>query len=267
MCAPLAIPIAMFAISAASTAYQYYQSNQQANQASSLAQQQYDLQAKQQQEIYQQQRQQEQLQYERASADGILQLQRDQQARAIKVDQLNRQNELQNNKIQAAEASAAVRAAEGGVGGLSVDALMSDYWRQSLDARYNLEADRYTVALEGSNNMADYGVQTRRNYDDYLRNDKNLYTNFQYSMQSLGLGTQSEFARINDSRMSPVTAGLNIASSAVNAAGMAYKMSDPSVTPRSFLSPSQVASAPYASGFSYDSQLGYVPKASRVTTI
>jgi len=232
MCAPIAIPIAMFAISAASTAYSYYQSNQQANQAASLAQQQYDLQYKQQNEIYKQQRQQEQLAYERASADGLLQLQRDQQNRAIKGDELNRQNELQNLKLQQASASSAVRATEGGVGGLSVDALMSDYWRQSLDARYNLDADKYNVALEGSNNMADFGTQSRRNYDDYLRNDKNLYTNFQYSLQSLGLSNQSEVARINDSRMSPITAGLNIASSAVNAAGMGYKMSDPSVTPR-----------------------------------
>jgi hypothetical protein len=222
----------MFAIGAASTAYQYYQSNQQANQAVSLAQQQYDLQYKQQNEIYQQQRQQEQLQYQRASADGLLQLQRDQQARAIKYDELARQNQLQDQKIMGAESTASVRAAEGGVGGVSVDALMSDYWRQALDARYNMESDINNVRLEGANNLADYGTQSRRNYDDYLRNDKTLYTNFQYSLQSLGLSTQSEYARINDSRMSPITAGLNIASSAVNAAGMGYKMSDPSVTPR-----------------------------------
>jgi hypothetical protein len=232
MCDATTLFVASLAISAASTGYSYYTSNQQADQAAGLAQQQYDLQYKQQQEIYNQQREQEQLALERASQDGLTQLARDQNARAIKIEQLSHQNDLQNTKIQSAQSTASVMAAEGGVGGLSVDALMSDYWRQSLDSRYSLESDTNNILMEGSNNTVDYNTQSRRNYDDYLRNDKNLYTNFQYNLQSLGLGTQSEFARINDARMSPITAGLSFASSAVNSAGLYNATKDPDITPR-----------------------------------
>lgn len=229
MCEPATIiAVSSLAIGAASSAYSYYQSNQQANQAASLAQQNYDLERQQQLAIYNQQVQQQQLEYDRQAQDAALQYQRSLTDRNMKLSAQDAQYEQMSRQYAGAASTAAVRAAEGGVGGLSVDALMSDYFRQELDSRLALDTERNSIAMQGSNNYYDYKTGIERTNQDFQTNSKNQYNTLQYALQSGNFGLQNQMLRINDSRQTLAQTGLNIASSAVNSGAMYYQLKPPS---------------------------------------
>jgi len=231
MCVPVAaLAVASLAIGAASSAYSYYQSNQQANQAANLAQQNYDLEQKQRAEIYNAQVQQQQLEYDRQSQDASLQYQRAMNQQQSKLNAENAQYDQLSRQYQSASSTAMARAAEGGVGGLSVDALMSDYYRQELDSRLALDTERNSIAQQGSNNYYDYKSGVERTNQDFITNSKNQYNTSIYSNQAANLGLQNQMLKINDSRTSPVQLGLNLASSATDSAGLYYKLKSPDVS-------------------------------------
>lgn len=231
MCEPASIiAVTSLAIGAASSVYAYQQSNQQANQAASLAQQSYDLERQQQTDIYNAQVKQQQIEYDRQAADASLQYQRAMQQRASQVDAQTAQYQQLSRQSQAASSTSAARAAEAGVGGLSVDALMSDYWRQELDSRLALDTERNAIDMQASNNYYDYKTGSERNQDDYLTNSKNQYAAYKYGYESNNIGLQNQMLKINDARTSSAQLGLNLASSAVSSADTYYRLKTPKAT-------------------------------------
>jgi hypothetical protein len=231
MCEPASIiAVSSLAIGAASSAYSYYQSNQQANQASSLAQQSYDVERQQQTEIYNAQVRQQQIEYDRQAQDASLQYQRAMQQRNAQVDAQNAQYQQLSRQSQAASSTSLARAAEAGVGGLSVDALMSDYWRQELDSRLALDTERNAIDLQASNNYYDVKTGQERAREDYLTNSKNQYNTFKYGIESGNLGLANQMLKINDARTSTAQLGLNLASSAVSSADTYYRLKQPTPT-------------------------------------
>lgn len=229
MCEP--VSLSMLAIGAASSIYSYYQSNQQANQASSLAQQNYDLERQQQIDIYNAQVEQQRVEYDRQAQDAALQYQRALTQRSSQIDAQNAQYAQMSRQYQSASSTAAARAAEAGVGGLSVDALMSDYWRQELDSRLALDTERNAIDMQASNNYYDYNTGQERNRKDYLTNSQNQYNTFKYSLQSGNLGLQNQMLKINDARTTLPQLGLNLASSAVSSAETYYRIKPPTSGP------------------------------------
>jgi hypothetical protein len=231
MCEPASIiAVSSLAIGAASSAYSYYQSNQQANQAAGLAQQSYDLERQQQIEIYNAQVKQQQIEYDRQAQDSSLQYQRAMQQRNAQVDAQNAQYSQLSRQSQAASSTSLARAAEAGVGGLSVDALMSDYWRQELDSRLALDTERNAIDMQASNNYYDYKTGKERNQADFVTNSKNQYNTFKYGIESGNLGLQNQMLKINDARTSTAQLGLNLASSAVSSADSYYRLKQPTPT-------------------------------------
>jgi hypothetical protein len=230
MCEPVSIAAASLAIGVASSAYSYYQSNQQANQAAALAQQGYDLERKQQIEIYNAQVQQQQLEYDRQAADASLQYQRAMQQRDAQANAQNAQYAQLSRQYRDAASTSAARAAEGGVGGVSVDALMSDYWRQELDSRLALDTERNAIDMQASNNFYDYKTGQERNREDFMTNSKNQYTTLDYAFKSGSLGLSNQMLKINDARTSVPQLGLNLASSAVSSADTYYRLKTPTPT-------------------------------------
>lgn len=232
MCEPATIIAASsLAIGAASSVFSYVQSNQQADAAASLAQQNYDLERKQQIEIYNAQVEQQRLEYDRQARDAALQYQRSLTQQNAQIEAQNAQYSQLSRQYQGASSTAAARAAEAGVGGLSVDALMSDYWRQELDSRLALDTERNSVNMQGSNNYLDYKTGQERAREDYLTSSKNQYNTYNYSLQSGNLALQNNMLKINDSRTSPIQLGLNLASSTVDSAGLYYKLKPPTAGP------------------------------------
>lgn len=230
MCEPVSISLASLAIGAASSAYSYYQSNQQANQAASLAQQSYDLQRQQQIEIYNAQVEQQKIEYDRQAADASMQYQRAMNQRAAQIDAQNAKYSQLSREYQGASSTSLARAAEAGVGGLSVDALMSDYWRQELDSRLALDTERNAIDMQASNNYYDYKTGQERNREDFVTNSKNQYATFKYGIESGNLGLQNQMLKINDARTSTAQLGLNLASSAVSSADSYYRLKSPTPT-------------------------------------
>jgi hypothetical protein len=232
MCEPATIlAVSSFAVAAASSAYSAYQTNQQANQASSLAQQNYDLERKQQLEVYDAQVKQQQIEYDRQAQDASLQYQRTMEQRNAQVDAENAQYAQLSKQYQAASSTSAVRAAEGGVGGASVDALMSDYWRQELDSRLALDTERNAINMQASNNYLDYKTGQSRAAQDFLTNSKNQYNTLNYGLQSGNLNLSNQLLRINDSRTTVPQLGLNLASSAISSADTYYRLKPPTAGP------------------------------------
>jgi hypothetical protein len=232
MCLPVAaLAAASLAIGAASSAYSYYQSNQQANQAASLAAQNQQLQQNAQVDQYNAAVTQQRTELERQSQDASLQYQRSLNERNAKIAANDAQYAQLSKTTREAASTASVRAAEGGVGGMSVDALMSDYWRGELDSRLALDTERNSIAMQGSNNYYDYNTGQSRAYADYNTNAANQYKNLQYGQQSSTYAYQNNLLRINDSRQTLAQTGLNIASSAVNSGAMAYQLKNPQVAP------------------------------------
>jgi hypothetical protein len=231
MCEPASIiAVTSLAIGAASSAYSYYQSNQQANQAASLAQQTYDLERRQQIEIYNSQVKQQQLEYDRQASDASLQYQRAMQQRNAQVDAQNAQYQQLSRQSQAASSTSLARAAEAGVGGLSVDALMSDYWRQELDSRLALDTERNAIDMQASNNFYDYKTGQDRNRTDFVTGSKNQYATYKYGIESGNLGLSNQMLKINDARTSTTQLGLNLGSSLVTSADTYYRLKQPSPT-------------------------------------
>jgi hypothetical protein len=232
MCLPVAaLAVASLAIGAASSAYSYYQSNQQANQAASLATQNQQLQQNAQVEQYNAAVAQQQTEFERQSQDASLQYQRSINERSAKIAANDAQYAQLDKATRDAASTASVRAAEGGVGGLSVDALMSDYWRGEMDSRLALDTERNSIAMQGSNNYYDYKTGQNRAVQDYNTNATNQYKNLQYAQQSGNYAYQNNLLRINDSRQTLAQTGLNLASSAVNSGAMYYQLKTPSAGP------------------------------------
>jgi hypothetical protein len=222
---------ASLAIGAASSLYSYQQSNQQADAAASLAAQNQQLQQNAQVEQYNAAVTQQRIELERQSQDASLQYQRALNERNAKITTNDAQYTQLSKATREAASTAAVRAAEGGVGGLSVDALMSDYWRGELDSRLALDTDRNSIAMQGSNSLYDFKTGQTRAYDDFNTNASNQYKNLQYAQKSGNYAYQNNLLRINDSRQTLAQTGLNIASSAVNSGAMYYQLKQPSAGP------------------------------------
>jgi hypothetical protein len=207
------------------------QSNKQADTASALAQQNYNLEAQRRDEVYADQVAAQQLDYERQSTDAALQYQRGLNLEANQLNAQDAQYALLSKKTNEAASTAAVRAGEGGVGGLSVDTMMSDYYRQELDSRLALDTDRNSIAMQGSNSYYDYKTGQTRLNQDYTTSSKNMYTNLMYGSKSGDFSFQNNMNRINDSRISNQQTGLSIASTALNSGASYYSMTKPSVSP------------------------------------
>jgi hypothetical protein len=248
MCEPTSITMAAlavgsFAVSAYSAYNQYTTSNQQADNSSYLAYQNAALERQQQIEIYNAEVAAQQQEYDRQSQDAALQYQRTLNQQSLELAAQDSQYQLLSKKTNEAASTAAVRAGEGGVGGLSVDALMSDYYRQELDSRLALDTDRNSIAMKGSNNYYDYTTGQTRLNENMKTNSKNLYSNLEYGLKSGNFSLLNNINRINDSRVSPTTTGLNIASSALSSGAMYYSARNPSVAP-SRIKPTNLSARP-----------------------
>lgn len=232
MCVPAAaLAIGSLAIGAASSVYSYIQSNQQADQAASLAAQNQQLQQNAQLDQYNAAVAQQQIEFQRQSEDASIQYQRSLNERNAKIAANDAQYAQLSKVTREAASTTSVRAAEGGVGGLSVDSLMSDYWRGELDSRLALDTERNSIAMQGSNNYYDYTTGQKRAVQDFNTNAENQYKNYQYAKQSGNYAYQNNLLRINDSRQTLAQTGLNIASSAVNSGAMFYQLKQPTAGP------------------------------------
>jgi len=232
MCDPAsALALSSLAVGVASSAYSYSQSNNQANQAASLANRNAELERNQQIEAYNAQQAQQRVELDRQAQDAAVQWERTSAQREAQYGAEDAQYRQLDKQTQAASSTAAVRAAEGGAGGLSVQSLMSDYIRQEMDSRLALDTERNSVALGGSNNFADYSTGQQRAYQDYNTNAATQARGINYGLQSGNYSLQNNLLRINDSRQTLATTGLNMASSAVSSGAMYYSMKQPTVAP------------------------------------
>jgi hypothetical protein len=97
-----------------------------------------------------------------------------------------------------ASSTARVRAAEGGVGGLSVAALLADYARNEYSDRMVMEREKGYLLDDYERNASDVKTQLDRARDSYAMQYRFDYNQLQRQVASGSLGSTFNQARIND---------------------------------------------------------------------
>lgn len=229
MCEPTTIAISSAVLTVAATAASSYMQYQAQNQAASAAQQQasymtqleiqrMNAETTQMQVVYNQQEEAQLLAMRNLAEDSMRALTLSETQFARQIDAMDVEYNKVARQTKEGAASALVRASEGGVGGLSVGALLADFAVQEYDARLVLDKqsgyllDDYAFRNQDIKTTLD---RAKESYTIQSRNDMG-----QLSRSLLGLELQSSFnlSQINDpSRMptrgSELAMGLQTASS------------------------------------------------------
>jgi hypothetical protein len=228
MCFPAAIPIASAALTIAATAAGAYMQYEAQNQAASAAQQQANYMTQleiqrmnaetlQMQVIHSQQEESQLLAMRNLAEDSMRALTLSETQFARQIDAMDVEYSKVVRQTKEGAASALVRASEGGVGGLSVGALLADFAVQEYDARLVLDKqsgyllEDYTFRNQDIKTTLD---RAKESYAIQSRNDMGALARGLYSTE---LQSSFNLAQINDPSRMPAggslfSAGLQTAS-------------------------------------------------------
>ena len=269
MCEPTTIAISSAVLTVAATAASSYMQYQAQNQAASAAQQQasymtqleiqrMNAETLQMQVVHNQQEEAQLLAMRNLAEDSMRSLTLSEKQFARQIDAMDVEYNKVARQTKEGAASALVRASEGGVGGLSVGALLADFAVQEYDARLTLDKqsgyllEDYTFRNQDIKTNLD---RAKESYTIQSRNDMG-----QLSRSLLGSELQSSFnlAQINDPSRMP-TRGSELALGLQTASSVAEGLN--TLTYAGVVKPSS-ARVPTGTTGTYQSWAkGFVPKA------
>jgi hypothetical protein len=213
MCFPAAIPIAVagltIATSAASAYISYSAQNQaadaareQANYMTMLESQRLSAETAQLQIIHSQQQESQMLAMRNLAEDSMRALTLSERQFSREMDAMDVQYSKVARQTKEGAATALVRASEGGVGGLSVGALLADFTMQEYDARLTLDKQSGYLLEDFAFRNQDTKTSLDRAREVYSLQTRNDLGQLSRSLVGAELGSSFNLAQINDpSRM------------------------------------------------------------------
>jgi hypothetical protein len=190
----------------AATSYVSYQQSQQAaasseNQAnylSMLEQQRANMEAMQAQQIFSEQQAAQLLSMQYMMEDATRSLQNTDEEFNRQIMAMDAETRQVGKAYKEASSTALVRAAEGGVGGLSVAALLADYARNEYSDRMVMEREKGFLLDDYERSSGDIRTQLARAKESYDTQYGFDYNQLQRQLAANAMGSSFNMARIND---------------------------------------------------------------------
>lgn len=236
----------------AATTYVSYQQQQQAASSSEaqakyltmLERQRANMEAMQAQQIFSEQQAAQLLSMQYMMEDATRSLENTDEEFNRQIKAMDYESRQVGKAYKEASSTALVRAAEGGVGGMSVAALLADYARNEYSDRMVMEKEKGYLLDDYERNASDVKTQLDRAQEAYAMQYRFDYNQLQRQLMANSMGSTFNLARINDpSAMeqrpnlfaSYLTAAGGIASAAnqVDYKGLSQALTPPKRTPTS----------------------------------
>jgi hypothetical protein len=192
--------------STAATTYVSYQQQQQASEAdatqanylSMLERQRSEMEAIQMQQIFSEQQAAQLLSMQYMMEDATRSLQNTDLEFNRQISAMDSEARQVSKAYKEASSTALVRAAEGGVGGLSVSALLADYARNEYSDRMVMEREKGFLLDDYERNTGDVRTQLLRAKESYDMQYSFDYNQLQRGIAANAMGSSFNLARIND---------------------------------------------------------------------
>jgi hypothetical protein len=209
----------------AATTYVSYQQQQQASSAdatqakylSMLEQQRANMEAIQAQQLFSEQQAAQLLSMQYMMEDATKSLQNTDLEFNRQLEAMNMEAKQVSKGYKEASSTALVRAAEGGVGGLSVAALLADYARNEYSDRMVMEREKGFLLDDYERGATDIRTQLSRAKESYDMQYRFDYNQLQRQVSANAMGSSFNMARINDP--SAMAQSPNLFASFLTAAG------------------------------------------------
>lgn len=190
----------------AATTYVSYQQQQQASESaatqanylSMLERQRAEMEGIQMQQIFSEQQAAQLLSMQYMMEDATRSLQNTDQEFNRQLAAMESEVSQVGKAYKEASATALVKAAEGGVGGLSVAALLADYARNEYSDRMVMEREKGFLLADYEQSSRDVSTQLSRAKESYDMQYRFDYNQLQRQGVSNSLGSTFNLARIND---------------------------------------------------------------------
>jgi hypothetical protein len=190
----------------AATTYVSYQQQQQASEAdatqasylSMLERQRAEMESIQMQQLFSEQQAAQLLSMQYMMEDATRSLQNTDQEFNRQIAAMDSETRQVGKAYKEASATALVRASEGGVGGLSVAALLADYARNEYSDRMVMEREKGFLLADYERNANDVRTQLSRAKESYDMQYRFDYNQLQRQSVSNAMGSSFNLARIND---------------------------------------------------------------------
>jgi len=192
--------------STAATTYVSYQQQQQASEAdatqanylSMLERQRSEMEAIQMQQVFSEQQAAQLLSMQYMMEDATRSLQNTDLEFNRQISAMDSEARQVSKAYKEASSTALVRAAEGGVGGLSVSALLADYARNEYSDRMVMEREKGFLLADYEQNTSDVRTQLLRAKESYDMQYRFDYNQMQRQSAANVIGSSFNQARIND---------------------------------------------------------------------
>ena len=190
----------------AATTYVSYQQSQQAAEASEtqaryltmLERQRANMEAIQAQQIFSEQQAAQLLSMQYMMEDATRSLQNTDEEFNRQIRAMDAESRQVGKAYKEASATALVRAAEGGVGGLSVAALLADYAKNEYSDRMVMEREKGYLLDDYERGAEDIRIQLARAKESYDMQYRFDYNQLQRQLAANAMGSSFNLARIND---------------------------------------------------------------------
>lgn len=190
----------------AATTYVSYQQQQQAAQSSEtqarylsmLERQRADMEALQAQQIFSEQQAAQLMSMRYMMEDATRSLENTSEEFNRQITAMNADSKQIGKAYKEASSTALVRAAEGGVGGLSVAALLADYAKNEYSDRMVMEREKGYLLDDYERGADDIRTQLARAKESYNMQYRFDYNQLQRQLAANSMGSTFNLARIND---------------------------------------------------------------------